>query len=417
VTDGWLTLAEHQTLDVHEVPYDWGEELWTRYGRTGTGVDIEFPSPRTGGAWRVSSRGIVGAFPVRDGGGVRVVPKVPIANLLRMIEVAHDVPVRELDGRVPVASVDDLFDRLVAALATGVRRRLRRGLLKSYVSRDDRLPYLRGRLDIRRHVRSGVHTVFDVHFQEPSVDHHDNRVLLATLTRVVRSPLLRSATRASARRALRALSADVSLVPVAARDAVRGPYHRLRVDYLPMHRLCRFLLSHSGPMVEEGAYVTTPFLVDMPRLFETFLAQSLEEAMPRGQRMKRHVRVRLDPAGRVVFDVDLVLEDTWTGRPLMVLDTKYKDHDAPSASDVQQVVAYAAALGCKHAALLYPTERTFAPAQAGDIVVQRLGVPLDGDVLVACRDLAARVVMNVEQGRVDVSAEQGASNSRGAMPS
>ncbi|MDZ7801864.1 MAG: hypothetical protein U5K81_13885 [Trueperaceae bacterium] len=407
MTNGWLQLAEHETLDIPEFPLGAGEELWNRYARTGAGLDIEFPSPRTGGAWRITSRGVVGAFPLRDGGGVRVVPKVPIANLLRMIEVAQDVSVRELAGQVSVASVDDLFDRLIAALATGVRRRLRRGLLKAYVSRDDRLPYLRGRLDVRRHVRSGAHTVFDVSFQEPSVDHHDNQVLLATLARVVRSPLLRSETRASVRKALRALSTDVSLVPVAAQDAVRGPYHRLRRDYLRLHRLCRFLLGHSGPMVQEGTYVTTPFLVDMPSLFETCVARGLEEALPRGLRVARHVRERLDPAGRVVFDVDLVLQEAWSGRPLIVLDTKYKDHDAPSAADVQQVVAYAAALGCEEAALVYPTEHTFAPARAGEIVVRRLGVPLDGDVGVAFRELAATLVMYAGAEHVDIRAEDG----------
>jgi len=392
VKTSWLQLAEHETRDVIAPSTGWGEELWTRYARTGDGLDVEFPSPRTAGTWRITSRGVVGAFPLRDGGGVRVVPKVPIHNLLRMIEIAEDVPTRELEQHVPVASIEDLFDRLVASLTSRVHRRLRVGLHKSYVQREDRLPYLRGRLDIEQQVRRSLHTAFDVQFQETSVDHHDNRVLLATLRTVARSPLLRSDTRASVRRALRALASDVSLISISPGDAVRPPYHRLRTDYLPMHRLCRFLLARSGPTLEAGSYAATPFLLDMPRLFETFVAKGMSNGFPAGLRLARHVRHRLDPTGRVVFDADLVLYDVVTGRPRMVLDTKYKDHDAPVASDVQQVIAYAAALGCHEAALVYPTERAFPQMRAGEITVRRFGVPLDGDPVEACMSLAARVL-------------------------
>jgi len=39
---------------------------------------------------------------------------------------------------------------------------------------------------------------------------------------------------------------------------------------------------------------------------------------------------------------------------VLVLDAKYKAPDAPSMADIAQVIAYAEAVGCQRAALVYP---------------------------------------------------------------
>lgn len=38
----------------------------------------------------------------------------------------------------------------------------------------------------------------------------------------------------------------------------------------------------------------------------------------------------------------------------MVMDTKYKADDLPSADDIAQVIAYAESIGCRDAILVYP---------------------------------------------------------------
>ena len=57
---------------------------------------------------------------------------------------------------------------------------------------------------------------------------------------------------------------------------------------------------------------------------------------------------------KVEFRIDLLLTDRHTGKPLCLLDTKYKAASSPSAGDVQQVIAYAKVLGCREAVLVYP---------------------------------------------------------------
>jgi 5-methylcytosine-specific restriction enzyme subunit McrC len=78
------------------------------------------------------------------------------------------------------------------------------------------------------------------------------------------------------------------------------------------------------------------------------------DPVPLRRAYRRHQEVHFDGAHGLNFRIDLVLKDAVTRRPLAVLDTKYKNTSSPSSSDIQQVVAYAEAKGCKTAFLIYP---------------------------------------------------------------
>ena len=163
-----------------------------------------------------------------------------------------------------------------------------------------------------------------------------------------------------------------------------------------MHTICRFLLENAGPTHHDGVRETTAFLVQMPRLFERFVAEDLRRRLPSHLRLEAHEKVVLNDAHDMRFDIDLIVRERTSGRVVLVLDTKYKDHLAPDTGDVSQAVAYAVALGCEAAALVYPVPSSFGRAMVGRIPVWRLGVPLGGDLDEAGAALARRVVEVVE---------------------
>jgi 5-methylcytosine-specific restriction endonuclease McrBC regulatory subunit McrC len=91
----------------------------------------------------------------------------------------------------------------------------------------------------------------------------------------------------------------------------------------------------------------------------------------------------------VSFQIDIVIQDIH-GQTLLVLDTKYKNNHTPKSDDVQQAVAYAEALGCSQAALIYPTlNKRNKPMtlSVGQKQVHRLGLDLAGDLDTAARGL------------------------------
>jgi len=71
-----------------------------------------------------------------------------------------------------------------------------------------------------------------------------------------------------------------------------------------------------------------------------------------------------------------------SGNPLVLLDTKYKTPSSPSSGDVEQVIAYAKAVGCPKAALVYPQDlpKPFDYVVGGDIHVWTTTFALSGDL-------------------------------------
>jgi 5-methylcytosine-specific restriction enzyme subunit McrC len=390
----WIELREHETASFapHELDDAQAEALQRLYGGREAWLEIDPPSPKSGGRWSLRAAGVVGVLPLRGGGGVRISPKVPLHNLFRMLELAYSSDIHYLIGTVPIETLDDLFDRLVMRLAELTNRRVRRGLAKEYQERSDVLPYVRGRLDLRRLLRSPDGSLVDCHFDEHTVDVHDNQVVAWTLLRAARSPSLRPSTRAEVRRTLRAMGPNVTPNPVPAAAVVRRHYDRLRHDYRPMHVLCRLLLDHAGPTHRVGDHEMTPFVVRMPKLFESFVASDLAGRLPQDLTLRTQETIVVDADFRLRFDVDIVIADRTSGRVVMVLDTKYKNHPTPSTDDVSQVVTYAVASRTRLAILIYPTRHRSVEACIGDVRVRRLSFDLEGDLEAAGARLAQQIV-------------------------
>lgn len=123
-----------------------------------------------------------------------------------------------------------------------------------------------------------------------------------------------------------------------------------------------------------------PFLVNMDRLYERFVAEWLRFHLPPWWTIESQERVYIGNDQNWYFEVDLVLYRTETREPVCVLDTKYKV-DKPHANDIAQVVAYAESKDCEHAVLIYPAPIDQSlDEKVGDVRVRSLTFGLDGDL-------------------------------------
>ena len=156
-----------------------------------------------------------------------------------------------------------------------------------------------------------------------------------------------------------------------------------------MHALCRFFLEQSGPSHRMGDRTMLPFLVNMARLYELFVAEWLISNLPSWFSINAQERIAFGQGQNVHFDIDLVLYENDSQTPRCVMDTKYKTPTRPLARDVEQIVAYAEIKGCKEAILVYPKPLDEPlDVMIGDIRVRSLNFSLDGDL-----DLAGRAFM------------------------
>jgi 5-methylcytosine-specific restriction enzyme subunit McrC len=323
--------------------------------------EVEFANLFNGYTYGLRSRGWIGQIPIGDDLLVRITPKVPVGNLFRMLEVAYNLrSFRLFDGEIQIESLEDVYERIVSILARRVLDRTRRGLYRSYIDEAEELPYVRGHLDV---VRTTLNTMRGIaripcRFQEHTADLEDNRILLWTLHQVRRQALRQEKVRIELDRARRALVGTITLEQCSPSDCINRLYHRLNDDYAPMHGLCRFILEQAGPGIEHGDRAFIPFELNMPQLFQSFVAEWLRANAPPGMTARSQYHAHIDANLEMKIHIDVVIYDERSQSPIAVLDTKYKANEQPSEADIYQIAFYARELNVDRGILVYPSGLT-----------------------------------------------------------
>ncbi|MEG4916188.1 MULTISPECIES: 5-methylcytosine restriction system specificity protein McrC [unclassified Microcoleus] len=371
-----LTEYKLATFEQDSIPESVGEKIYHNYAKE---IEIEFPNFKTKYQWHLKSKGRVGNLPITPEFHIAIRPKVPINNLFGMLDYAYKLNINFPKGQIECESLEQVYERLANILAQKILERCRKGLYRDYLSKTERLAYIRGRVDLRSALQKPWDVKLKCHYNEQTGDIEDNQILAWTLFIIGRSGLCRESVSSTVRKAFHALQGFVTLKPFKSEACIDRNYHRLNQDYQLLHALCRFFLDNTGPSHETGDREMLPFLIDMANLYEQFVAEWLKANTPKGFFVKQQHRVTHD---QNYFDrIDLLLCDSETNEILYVLDTKYKIPDKVDNTDRNQVVTYATLLNCKNAILIYP-QNLKAPIdkQIGDIRVRSLTFSLDSDL-------------------------------------
>ena len=129
-----------------------GRKLWRDHGQK---LLVEFPSPKTENRWKLTSFGWVGYIPLTPALSIRLHAKVPLGNIFRMLEYAYRLKsFHLLEGVSNCQSLQEVFESLSKILARRILDRARKGFYRSYVSKCERLPFVRGRLEFEKTICS-----------------------------------------------------------------------------------------------------------------------------------------------------------------------------------------------------------------------------------------------------------------------
>lgn len=362
-----------------------GSDLYESHGSK---LDIEFPTPKTKNRWKLRSEGYVGYIPLNDDLGISIQPKVPLSNVFRMLEYAYNLnSFQILEESFGASSLAEFYENLASILAKRILARARKGYYREYLNRKERKPYITGQIDFQDMIRKPWKVKPPCRFQEHTLDIEENQILAWTLFVIGRSGLCSDRVAPVIRKAFRSIRGFITLYPFKPKDCLSRFYNRLNADYQQMHALCRFFLDNSGPTHRVGDRTMLPFLVNMALLYEKFVARWLSIHLPPRFRLEEQEKVDLDEEGKISFNIDLVLYDRLEDRILSVLDTKYKDTEKPSASDIAQMIAYAHIKQSKRAILIYPKPLPQPLGEwAQDIYLQSMTFSLEGDLEKAGQD-------------------------------
>lgn len=384
-----LILREGESAQVVELSRTTAEAL------AAAGVAVVTPTINPN-RWEVAAGNQVGVARV-DGLQVVIQPKIGINRLVFLMGYA----LRPDHWRGDLVSLDpelELPEALGDAFLALARRALDQGLLKGYVTVEESLPVLRGRIreseQLRR--RFGRAVPLEVRYDEYSVDIPENQILLAAVERLLRTPGVGARHRGGLQR-LRVQLADVT--PPARGTVPRWSPSRLNARYVPALELAELILAGRSFEQRVGDLVVTGYLLNMAKIFEDFVTVALREAFrPYGGRSRLQYSTHLDEDETVPVKPDLVWLEQ--GVPRAVVDAKYKA-EKPSGfpqADLYQMLAYCTVLALPEGHLVYAK----GYEDAREHVVRRAGVRLlahtldlasePSELLAAVRRLALTIV-------------------------
>ena len=288
---------------------------------------------------------------------VLVVPKLVGENLgvLQMLEYSSGLgALARLDAARTLAGDRDgsLLDLLALLLAEGAIQIAKQGILHDYVTREEALTHVRGRLRAYEQAtaRFGQVNVLECRFDELETDIPENQLVAAGLAiakRVARDPDVR---RLAAR--AHAAFSEVADGSAALGDLPEFEYNRRNEHYRPAHVIARLFLRNLAvaDLYSPGSSESFAFMLDMNRLFEDFVTGVLRDVFRDTDVVVRpQVRDRTlltdartgKPYAAVIPDI--LLE--WGHEPVhqVPVDAKYKLYDDRKIdqSDIYQTFFYA----------------------------------------------------------------------------
>lgn len=324
------------------------------------------------GLYILTARSLIGraALPRR---WLAVQPKTPARNLFAMLAATAHLP-RWVDALTGHADSDDALAGLVRLYADALADYLADGPRRATVDVVEAAPLVRGKLLLAPTLRQPL-SARHLPVTRRSVWSLDTTAhrLLKQAARVAVDLAPTDATRRGLDMSL-AYLADVADV-----DATEDAFDhlsltRLDAPILPALNLARWLVAGVTPALDVGPRPLPAFSLDVGRLFEAFVAHLAADGLP-DTCVAAQRAAPLDRDQRVWLRPDLVISRA--GRPVVVLDTKYKLDAVPDSTDLYQLATYCQALGAAHGVLVYPAPTAAPPlALQGGVTLHSLSLDL-----------------------------------------
>ncbi len=291
-------------------------------------------------------------------------------NLLYMLAVAGDVPVRDRDVAHLANRKAPLSELLIAIFAYRLRQELLLGAEYAYLQREENLRRFKGKLIIPSQIlhNSARRERFFCQFDEFSKDTAMNRIFrfaCITLLDWTHTP----STQDKLRHCLLLLD-GVEHVSIHDEMFEQIPSTRQNERFADVLHFCRLILQTRSPTTNAGKQRSFSLLFDMNRVFEAFVTAFMRKwvmplpsfpkhrLFPQAKWRRRHLITR---GGKGVLSLrpDLLIEAPGDDSRL-VLDTKWKRlsgsrvRGGVDTGDLYQLYAYTQRYDCKRSILLYP---------------------------------------------------------------
>lgn len=288
--------------------------------------------------------------------------------LIKMLRCFRGTPIEHRTAKIQELRNFNMLTHFIRQFLVTLKSLVRDGLARQYISNEENLPYLKGRIKFKDHIRlnSINKTHFFSSFDELSVNRPVNRLIVTTLNRLesqvgygVNRKLLKE---------LQILFADVKASQNVVADWKAHRIDRSMPHYTEIMKWIGLFLFGHGLTTYSGKHPNISLMFPMSKVFEDFVSNCIH-------RYCSGYRVRLQSPQKYLIrhgckqmfkmkpDISLLKgEDV-----CYVLDAKWKELDrnnykgnfAISQSDLYQLYTYGRQYGSKAVALIFPKSKNF----------------------------------------------------------
>ncbi len=202
------------------------------------------------------------------------------ALLIKMLEVALDLPVRSTDKTSIETFHHPLLEWVMRQFVLALDHLVKRGLRFDYQRIEEEQRYLRGQLDSVKQMRQppGRAHIFNIRHDLFLPDRPENRLLKAALMRVCKTTSQSDMWRLS-----HELAGMLTEIPDS--KDIQGDFRLWRNDSLMAHYQvirpwCELVLSQHMPLAMRGKTQGISLLFPMEKLFERYVETQLRKNMP-----------------------------------------------------------------------------------------------------------------------------------------
>ena len=253
-----------------------------------------------------------------------------IRNVYYMLAYAYQELKQNNYAKIDAEAFDDIYDLFAEILASGIAYQLKHGLYREYVSKNESMFTVRGKININGTLVNRMRNrhQIDCDFDELSENNIFNQILVSTSMILIKNTDVKKEKKAK----LKQLMLFFQNVKPIDLHSIRWNilrFDRNNQNYRMLLYLCYFIVSEWLMTTEEGKFKMREFSDEhMSRLFERFVLEYYKKNHPELKPCAKQidwniVKETTDIAILPIMQTDILL--TMKERTL-IIDTKYYSH-------------------------------------------------------------------------------------------
>lgn len=276
---------------------------------------------------------------------VAIFPKFStIDKLVELIDYVYDLDLDILpESEIEFQGEENLLSEIIiSSFVKKCETLVRQGMVKSYISHQESVPYLRGKILLSQQICNDARKKVQFYCEHDELEYNnlENQIILYCLERSYDTSV-NDSRKKEIRQIIHNFSDLVDRVKITEDDFRKISYNQMNQHYRKVHELCKLIVNsiHITNFYEKKTRFVNSFFVDMNKVFEKFVFKIFREHYDLPvKEQQTYASWRTDEGKTIQSIPDILVYDKQRKSITSIIDTKYKDE--LSQGDLYQIEHY-----------------------------------------------------------------------------